>query len=134
MRLALNVLATNASTMERISFKDNSWGTCQPSPNGRGEGATVGHGDWSGLRYSRPSHGTCDEALRPAWAIWMPIGDFDTRLQASITFLMEASLCSLYRPVQPCVMRPSRVTCVASTIRSPAPEYARCPRCTKCQS
>src|SRR6185295_1863960 len=31
-------------------------------------------------------------------------------------------------------MRPSRVTCVASRIISPAPEYARWPRCTMCQS
>src|SRR5436190_6050279 len=31
-------------------------------------------------------------------------------------------------------MRPSRVTWVASTIIRPAPEYARCPRCTRCQS
>src|SRR3954469_23871166 len=31
-------------------------------------------------------------------------------------------------------MRPSRVTCVASTMTSPAPEYARWPRWTKCQS
>src|SRR3954471_9683881 len=31
-------------------------------------------------------------------------------------------------------MRPSRVTWVASTIIRPAPEYARWPRCTKCQS
>src|SRR5260221_12917875 len=31
-------------------------------------------------------------------------------------------------------MRPSRVTWVASTISRPAPEYARCPRCTMCQS
>src|SRR5882762_10839890 len=31
-------------------------------------------------------------------------------------------------------MRPSRVTCVASTISSPAPEYARWPRWMRCQS
>ena len=57
-----------------ISPWESSCGTCQPSPKGRAEGATVGHGDWSALRKSRPSQGTCDEALRPAWPIWMPIG------------------------------------------------------------
>src|SRR5204863_2811642 len=31
-------------------------------------------------------------------------------------------------------MRPSRVTCVASRMSRPAPEYARWPRCTRCQS
>src|SRR5918992_535073 len=37
-------------------------------------------------------------------------------------------------PVQPCVMRPSRVTLVFSTTKSPAPEQAKVPRCTVCQS
>src|SRR3990170_6291201 len=37
-------------------------------------------------------------------------------------------------PVQPWVMRPSRVTAVFSTTIMPAPEQARLPRCTRCQS
>src|SRR5438067_5795177 len=37
-------------------------------------------------------------------------------------------------PAQACVMRPSRVTCVASTISSPAPLWASWPRWMRCQS
>src|SRR5512134_1011378 len=37
-------------------------------------------------------------------------------------------------PVQPCVMRPSRVTPVFSTTNRPAPEQAKVPTCTVCQS
>ena len=52
----------------------------------------------------------------------------------SSTRFIAASFRSLYRPLQPCEMRPSRVTPVASMIISPAPEQARLPRCTVCQS
>ena len=49
---------------------------CQPSPKGIAEGATVCQGDSSGPSGLPPAKGGCDEALRPAWPIWMPIGFF----------------------------------------------------------
>jgi len=95
MRFERTVAATNASTWLLISETDNSCGVCHPSPNGIGEGATVCQGDWSGRSHSRPSHGTCDEPLRPACASWMPIGFLERRRHAWMTRAIAASLCSL---------------------------------------
>ena len=57
------------------------------------------------------------------------------RLRIEPTTRASAASCaSSCRATQPCVMRPSRSTAVASTISSPAPEMASWPRCTWCQS
>jgi len=51
------------------------------------------------------------------------------------TMRFHAVTCSgLYMPVQPGLMRPSRLTSVISVMTSPAPPTARLPRCTRCQS
>ena len=76
MRFARSAAATNASTSPRISSRDSSCGTCQPSPKAIAEGATVGQGDSPGPSALPPSQGSCEEALRPACPIWMPIGFF----------------------------------------------------------
>jgi hypothetical protein len=94
----------------------------------------VCHGDSSGPSALPPSQGTCADALRPACPIWMPIG-FEVMPRYTCTArAIAASLWSLYSPVQPWVMRPSRVTLVFSTTKSPAPEQAKLPRWTRCQS
>ena len=67
----------------------------------------------------RPSRARAPRPCGRRGASWMPIGFFDRRRQAWITRAIAASLSSLYRPVQPCVMRPSRVTPVASTTIRP---------------
>src|SRR3989454_11985604 len=77
-----------------ISLISSSRGTCQPSAMGIGEGATVCHGDCAAVSASRPSHGTCEEPLRPACPIWMPMGAFLSLLQTSITRAIAASLWS----------------------------------------
>src|SRR5471030_3021598 len=122
--------------MALISETVSARGVCQPGrlSYGKAEGATVVHGSSSGPRAERPSQGTCVEALRPAWASWMPIGFLVSRRQWSTTRFIAASLSSEYRPVQRWVMRPSRVTAVASITRRPAPEIARLARWPKCQS
>src|SRR2546422_7488919 len=51
------------------------------------------------------------------------------------TMRFQAATCSgLYMPVQPGLIRPSRLTSVISVITSPAPPIARLPRWTRCQS
>ena len=134
MRSARFAAPANASTRPFNSARLSSCGVCHLSLYGIADGATVRHGDSSDLSACPPAHGTCADPLRPACASWMPIGDFVSRRQASTTRFIAASLLSWYRPVQPCVMRPSRVTPVASIITSPAPEIAMLPRCTRCQS
>src|SRR5688572_1301906 len=134
MRFALSALFTKASTRPRISETVSSLGTCQLGACAIGEGATVCHGDCSAVSASRPSHGTWVEAFRPAWPICRPSGFFVNLLRKCTIFERAASLFSLYRPLQACVMRPSRVTCVASSISRPAPPQASWPRCMRCQS
>ena len=47
----------------------------------------------------------------------------------------QAATCSgLYMPVQPGLIRASRLTSVISVMTSPAPPTARLPRWTRCQS
>src|SRR5512147_670404 len=134
MRLARRAEATNASTSPRISSRDSSRGTGQPSPKAMAEGPTVCHGDSAGPSALPPCQGTCEEALRPAWPICTPIGFFVMPRYSCTARAIAASLWSLYRPVQPCVMRPSRATLVFSTTNRPAPEQAMLPRCARCQS
>ncbi len=75
-----------------------------------------------------PFHGRCAEALRPAWASWMPSLTLGIQARAqSTTGFSAVSFSSLYRPAQPWVMRPSRSTCVASRQSRPAPDIAIMP-------
>ena len=88
----------------------------------------------SGSGSSMPSHSRRVEPLRPAWASWMPILAGLAPCTKS-TMRFHAATCSgVYMPVQPGLMRPSRLTSVISVITSPAPPTARLPRCTRCQS
>ena len=81
-----------------------------------------------------PSHSRRVEPLRPACASWMPILAGLVPCTKS-TMRFHAVTCSgLYMPVQPGLMRPSRLTSVISAMTSPAPPTARLPRCTRCQS
>ena len=83
---------------------------------------------------SIPSHMRRVEPLRPACASWSAILAPVCRWTKS-TIRRQASTCSgLYIPVQPGLMRPSRLTSVISAMISPAPPAARLPRCTRCQS
>ena len=81
-----------------------------------------------------PCQGLWLDALRPAWANWMPIGMAECRRTMASTVRSAASLSSDHRPRQPGVMRPSRVTAVASMVNKPAPDSASPPRWIKCQS
>src|SRR5450756_1435865 len=84
-------------------------------------------------RCAPPFHGRSAEALRPAWAIWMPATAPCAFTNAAIR--ASGSMClSAHRPRQPGVMRPSGATPVASTMTKPAPPTAREPKCTKCHS
>src|SRR3954469_20585858 len=109
-------------------------GAGQSAPKGMAEGPMVSHGSWSGLSPFPPSHGRCEDALRPAWAIWMPNFAVPMRLQFAITRVSAASQSSEEMPTQPWVMRPRLSTSVISTNTSPAPEFASMPRCVMCQS
>ena len=53
---------------------------------------------------------------------------------ARSTRVSAASVASDHSPRQPGVMRPTASTAVASMISSPAPDKARWPRWTRCQS
>ena len=56
-------------------------------------------------------------------------------LRTNSTTRRHAATCSgLYMPVQPGLMRPSRLTSVISVMTRPAPPSARLPRWTRCQS
>ena len=119
----------------RSSATDNSCGTCQPSPN-----ASRGRRDRRPGRFAGAERLAAQPrapARRPCARrapIWMPIGERVMRRGRPAPRSIAASLWSLYRPVQPCVMRPSRVTLVFSTMNRPAPEQAMLPRCARCQS
>ena len=77
-----------------MSASVTSRGVCQPSPNGIGEAAMVGHGSASGASEPPPSQGRCAEALRPEWAIWMPNLAVPARRAARMTRASAASLSS----------------------------------------
>src|SRR5678815_114239 len=135
MRTARRADCANAATVASISALVRAWGTCQPSPNGVALEDTVCHGSSLGASGAPPSHGRCVEALRPACASWIPNRVGPPRRRAAWSARsIAASLSTLYRPRQACVMRPRRSTAVASTTTSPAPEYASCERCCRCQS
>ncbi len=135
MRRARCAAAAKASARPRISSTVSSCGTCQPSREGQRRGRYRLPGRLAGRERlaAEPGH------LRRGLAAGVRELHADRRLcvmprQTSTTRFIAASFRSLYRPVQPCEMRPSRVTPVASMISRPAPEQARLPRCAKCQS
>ena len=64
--------ATNAARTAAMSSCVMARGVCQPAPNGIADGAMVSHGSSPAASAWPPSQGRCAEALRPAWAIWMP--------------------------------------------------------------
>ena len=67
------------------------------------------------------SHGTRLDALRPAWAIWMPRRD-RRDISGPLEDAVERRLLGVaQRPRSPAVMRPSGETAVASMISSPRP-------------
>ncbi len=76
MRWARFAAVAKDCTIRSISPRESAWGVCQPSSNGRAsaEGATVGQAPSLGLSDRPPSHGRPAEAVRPAWASWMPMG------------------------------------------------------------
>ena len=85
---------TKASRTRAMSSRVAIRGTCQFGPNGIGDGAIVCHGSWSGGSAPPPSHGRCEEALRPACAIWMPSLAVPVRRQWAMTRASAASLSS----------------------------------------
>ena len=71
--------------------------------------------------------------MRPAWASWIPATA--PWLWTNRAIRASGSACaSLQIPMSPGVIRPSRVTAVASTTTSDTPPTARLPRWTRCQS
>ncbi len=87
----------------------------------------------SGPTMRRPRQGASVDALRPAWASWMPGTAPCAVMKAAIG--ANAAPCSAdHRPESSGLIRPSGETAVASTMTSPAPPTARLPRWTRCQS
>ena len=72
------------------------------------------------------------EALRPAWANWIPIFTL-SECAKSIIGLKLIACASSSIDVQPIVMRPCGVTPVASTMIMPGAPVASAPRCALCQ-
>ena len=116
------------------SAAERARGARSPSACGTADGATHSQPPSSGASCPPPSHGRRLDALRPAWASWMPRGMGECRRTMSSTPRRAASLASLQRPRQSGVIRPAGSTAVASRIRSPAPPRARWPRWIRCQS
>ncbi len=59
-----------------------------------GDGASVSQAPSAGSSGPRPSQGRWAEALRPAWASWMPILALPCRRQKPMTRASAASLAS----------------------------------------
>ena len=73
------------------------------------------------------------EALRPAWASWMP-GTAPCSPMKRAIGAKAAAWASDQMPLSSGLIRPSGLTALASTMTSPAPPTARLPRWTRCQS
>ena len=116
-----------------MSARVISRGTWLCGKYGSGDADTSGQFP-SGSGSSIPSHMRRVEPLRPAWASWRAIRAPVCRWTNS-TMRRQASTCSgLYIPVQPGLIRPSRLTSVISATTRDAPPAARLPRWTRCQS
>ena len=88
--------------------------TCLAAPAGTSQGATV-------------------EALRPAWASWIPIF-CPCEWAKSTTRCSGAVWLSCQSPESWGEMRPLGVTAIASIMVKAAPRTAKAPRCARCQS
>ncbi len=76
---------------------------------------------------------TCVDALRPAWASWIP----GTAPKYASCALISAKACacvSFQIPRSAADMRPSGLTAVASVRIRPVPPIARLTRCVRCHS
>jgi len=80
-----------------------------------------------------PSHGRVTDALRPAWASWIP-GTAPIRAIIAARRASASVCASDQMPRQPGVIRACGATWVASVMTMPAPPAARAPRCCRCQS
>ena len=79
---------------------------------------------------SMPSHMSLVEPLRPEWPIWAPIFAVEWLWTKSTISFQLSRWPSVYRPVQPGVMRPASETQTISVITRPAPPRALEPRWT----
>ena len=130
---AIRAEAANCAAMSPISPVDSGCGSVAPATKGMALGATVCHPPSCGAIGLPPSHGRWLDALRPAWASWIP----GTAPHAVITAASRVSSAwcgAFHSPRQPGVIRPIAETCVASVNTIPAPPAARAPRCWICQS
>src|SRR5437762_3220855 len=115
---------TNAARTASISPRVISRGVWLCGKYGSGEAEISGQLP-SSSGSSMPSHSFRVEPLRPAWASCRPIFAGLAPCTKS-TMRFHAVTCSgLYIPVQPGLMRPSRLTSVISVITSAAPPTAR---------
>ena len=128
------VADTKSATTLAMSCSVIAVGAASPGLCGNAEGASGCQPPAStGIR-APPSQGRWLDALRPAWPSWIASLIGEIARIASTTSLSAASLASLYKPRQPCVMRASGLTAVASTNSKPAPEMASEPRWVMCQA
>ncbi len=108
--------ASKASTIASIPAWSRGMGTGSPSEKGIGLGPTTGQPPASGVfRLAPPFHGRSQLALRPAWASWIPATAPCEWTKRAIR-ASGSMWASLQIPMSPGVIRPSRVTAVASTI------------------
>ena len=130
---AIRAAWTNWSRTRSMSRRSISRGTWLCGKYGSGEAEMSGQFP-SGSGSSIPSHIRRVEPLRPAWASWRAMRA-PVRPCTNSTMRFQASTCSgLYIPVQPGLIRPSRLTSVISATMRAAPPAARLPRWTRCQS
>ena len=74
-RPARRVAATNASWTRSIPGPSSTFGATERLENGIADGATGSQPPSSGRTGPCPRHGGSVDALRPAWASWMPMGE-----------------------------------------------------------
>ena len=134
-RCARRTAARKSSMRPSISPMVSSRGIGLPSRSASALGPTVGQAGSGPSTASgcAPSQGRAALARRPAWPSWMPGATPCSRYMAAIR-AKPSIWPSFHNPVQPWVMRPSRVTAVASTKAAPNPPSANLAWCRKCQS
>lgn len=122
--------ALNSETTRRSPASSRARGAGQPSSKGRALGASPGQ-EAGGTLF--PFQGAPEPALRPAWASWIP-GTAPWALMNAAMRARGPIWPSSQMPRSSALMRPSGATEAASVRTSPAPPWARPPRCTRCQS
>ncbi len=126
--------AANASRMRASPCVSSASGGRSPSLCGTAEGPSACQPPSdSGINWP-PSHGVWLDALRPAWASCIVTAIFECLRTEAMIGRSAASVASFHRPRHPGVMRPVASTAVASMQNIAAPDNARLPICTKCQS